>query len=196
MEDVMFPMRETLRRFLPRAFKAMKNVRRTVDCTEFRIQTSRNFAQQGNTYSQYKHSNTFKCLIAVTPNGGACFVSDLLEGDINDVQILEESGILKHINPYDIILADRGFTVQDLLNPLQANPMIPALLKGRKNLSAAEELSTRKIAKARIQTERFNQCLKSFRLLGQTIPLTLAAIATQMVVVACGLVNFQQILRK
>lgn len=111
MEDVMFPMRETLRRFLPRVFKTMKNFRCTVDCTEFRIQTSRNVAQQGNTYSQYKHSNTFKCLIAVTPNG-ACFVSELFEGDITDVQIFEESGILKHLNPYDIILADRGFTVQ------------------------------------------------------------------------------------
>ena len=196
MEDVMFPTRETLRRFLPRVFKTMKNVRCTVDCTEFRIQTSRNFAQQGNTYSQYKHSNTFKCLIAVTPNGGACFVSDLFEGDITDIQIFEESGILKHINPYDIILADRGFTVQDLLNPLQAKLMIPSFLKGRKNLSAAEELSTRKIAKARIHIERFNQRLKSFRLLGKTIPLTLAAIATQMVVVACGLVNFQQVLCK
>ena len=122
MEDVMFPARETLRRFLPRVFKTMKNVPCTVDCTEFRIQTSRNFAHQGNTYSQYKHSNTLKCLIAVTPNGGACFVSELFEGDITDVQIFAESGILKHLNPYDIILADRGFTVQDLLNTLQANP--------------------------------------------------------------------------
>lgn len=119
---MLLPMRETLRRFLPRTFKTMKNVRCIVDCTEFRIQTSRHFAQQGNTYSQYKHSNTFKCLIAVTPNGGACFVSELFEGDITDVQIFEESGILKHLNPYDIILADRGFTVQDLLNTLQANP--------------------------------------------------------------------------
>ncbi|XP_031573596.1 uncharacterized protein LOC116307468 [Actinia tenebrosa] len=194
MEDVMFPTRETLRRFLPRVFKTMKNARCTVDCTEFRIQTSRNFAQQGNTYSQYKHSNTFKCLIAVTPNGGACFVSDLFEGDINDVQIFEESGILKHINPYDVILVDRGFAVQDLLNPLQARIMIPAFLKGRKNLSVAEELSTRKIAKARIHVERFNQRLKSFKILGKTIPLSLAPIATQMVVVACGLVNFQQTL--
>ena len=86
--------------------------------------------------------------------------------------------------------------MQDLLNPLQAKLMIPAFLKGRKNLSAAEELSTRKIAKARIHIERFNQRLKSFRLLGKTIPLTLAAIATQMVVVACGLVNSQQVLCK
>ena len=62
-----------------------------------------------------------KCLIAVTPNGGACFVSDLFEGDIDDVQIFRECGIMKHIRPHDVILADRGFTVQDLLNPLQAD---------------------------------------------------------------------------
>ena len=80
-----------------------------------------------------------------------------LKKRLQEGKIFEESGILKHINPYDIILADRGFTVQDLLNPLQAKLMIPAFLKGRKNLSAAEELSTRKIAKARIHIERFNQ---------------------------------------
>jgi len=68
-----------------------------VDCTEFRVQTSCNFARQGNTFSAYKHANAFKCPIAVTPNGGACFVSDLFEGDISDVEIFEESGILIYI---------------------------------------------------------------------------------------------------
>lgn len=132
----------------------------------------------------------------MTPNGGACFVSDLFEGDISDVEIFEESGILKHIEPYDVILADRGFTVQHLVNPLLVQINIPAFLKGRKSLSVAEELSTRKIAKARIHVERFNQRLKQFKLVGRTIPLSLAPLATQMVVVACGLVNFQEVLCK
>ncbi|KAK3744272.1 hypothetical protein QZH41_007992 [Actinostola sp. cb2023] len=48
----------------------MRNVRCIVDCTEFSVETSRNYSRQGNTYSSYKHTNTFKCLIAVTPNGG------------------------------------------------------------------------------------------------------------------------------
>ena len=38
----------------------------------------------------------------------------------------------------------------------------------------AEELSTRKIAKARIHVERLNQRLKQFKLVGRTIPLSLA----------------------
>ena len=87
MQTVKFPERAHFRRFIPKVFKAMKNIRCIVDCTEFRIECSRHFARQGNTFSSYKNSNTFKCLIAVTPTGGACFVSDLFEGDIDDVQI-------------------------------------------------------------------------------------------------------------
>lgn len=128
MSRVMFPPKEILQRFLPRVFKTIKRIRCSVDCTEFRVETSRNFARQGNTYSSYKHANTFKCLIAVIPNGGSCFVSDLY-GDISDVQIFEQSGILKHNEPQGVILVDRGFTVQDLVNPLQADIQIPAFLK-------------------------------------------------------------------
>ena len=120
----------------------------------------------------------------MTPNGGACFVSDLFEGDINDVKIFKESGLVKHLKPFDLVLADRGFTVRELLNPLQVELKIPSFLKGRKSLSAAEELETRRIAKARIHVERFNERL------------SLAPLATQMVVVAACLVNFQAVLCK
>lgn len=111
MQEFIFPERAHLSKFLPKVFKTMKKIRCVVDCTEFRVECSRNFARQGNTFSSYKHTNTFKCLIAVTPNGGACFVSDLLEGDIDDVQIFKESGLMKHLQPHDVVLADRGFTV-------------------------------------------------------------------------------------
>ena len=134
--------------------------------------------------------------IAVTPNGGACFVSDLFEGDIDDVQIFKESGLMKHLQPHDVVLADRGFTVRELLNPLQVGLKIPSFLKGRKSLSAAEELETRRIAKARIHVERFNERLKQFKIVGRKIPLSIAPLATQMVVVAAFLVNFQNVLCK
>lgn len=124
------------------------------------------------------------------------FVSDLFEGDIDDVCIFKESGVLKHLKPYDLVLADRGFTVQDLLNPLQVQLKIPSFLKGRKILSAAEELETRSIAKARIHVERFNERLKQFKLVSRRIPLSLAPVATQMEVVAACLVNFQATLCK
>lgn len=132
----------------------------------------------------------------MTPNGGACFVSDLFKGDIDDVEIFKESGLVKHLKPFDLVLADRGFTVGELLNPPQVELKIPSFLKGRKSLSAAEELSTHRIAKARIHVERFNERQKQFKLIGRKIPLSLALLATRMVVVAAFLVNFQSVLCK
>ena len=49
------------------------------------------------------------------------------------MKIFQESGIMKHIRPNDLILADRGFTVQHLLNHLQAEIKIPSFLKGRES---------------------------------------------------------------
>ena len=49
---------------------------------------------------------------------------------------------MRHLKPHDLVLANRGFTVHKLLNPLQVELKIPAFLKGRKSLSAAEELET------------------------------------------------------
>ena len=80
------------------------------------------------------------------------------------MRIFEESGIMKHLKPYDLVLADRGFTVRELLNPLQVELKIPAFLKGRKSLSAAEELETRRIAKARIHVERLMNVSSSLKL--------------------------------
>ena len=61
----------------------MKNVCCIVDFTPFRVECSHNFARQGKTYSSYKHANMFKCLIAVTPNGGACFVFEFITPEEN-----------------------------------------------------------------------------------------------------------------
>ena len=112
------------------------------------------------------------------------------------LKFFQESGMLAHIRPNDLILGDHGFTVQGLLNPLQAKVKIPAFFKGRDNLTVVEELETRKIAKASFDVERFNQRLKQFALAGRKMPLSLSPLATQMVVVACGLVNFQNKLCK
>ena len=60
-------------------------------------------------------------------------LSDLFEGDIDDVWIFEKSG-MRDLKPYDLLLAYCGFPVRKLLNHLQVE------LKGRKSLSAAKEL--------------------------------------------------------
>ena len=132
-----------------------------------------------------------KCLIAVNPNGAACFISDLYEGSIDDVTLFSQCGILNYINTGDSLLVDKGFTVQDLLTPRQATVFIPPFLGKRATFTKEEILLTKRIAKARIHVERFNERLNKFKLLDKTIPLTLVPIASQLVYVAACLVNFQ-----
>ena len=136
---------------------------------------------------------TMKCLIAVNPNGAA-FVSDL--GSISDVDIFEQCGILQHVNLKDSFLVDKGFTVQHLLLPKQATIFIPPFLGKREKFTKEEVMLTKRIAKARIHIERFNERLKKFRLLDRTIPLSLVPLASQLVYVGCMLINFQEFLCK
>ena len=93
-------------------------------------------------------------------------------------------------------MADCGFTVRELLNPRQVQLMIPAFLEGRKSLTTEEELETCRIAKARIHVERFNECLEKLKLVSRKLPLSPTPLATQLVVVAACLVNFQGTLCK
>ena len=80
-----------------------------------------------------------KCLIAVNPNGTACFISDLYEGSIDDVTLSSQCGILKYINTGDSLLVDKGFTVQDLLTPRQATVFIPPFLSLKKKFCYLNE---------------------------------------------------------
>ena len=91
-----------------------------------------------------------KCLIAVTPHGAACFVSDLHEGNIDDVTIFDQGSIMDHVNEGDVFLVDRGFTIHDILLRKQATIFIPLFLKGRVS-------SHKRIPKALIHVERFNE---------------------------------------
>ena len=192
----MFPERQHFKGNLPRVFKTFKNIRCTIDCTEFFVQMPRDFRRQGNLYSSYKGTHTFKCLIGVAPNGAIVCVSDLFEGSISDRAIVEKSGFLNYMNPGDLVLADRGFTIKDLLLSRQADLNIPPFLGKREKFTPQEELKTRRIAKARIHVERVIERVKKFKLINGRIPLSLSPIADQLVFVASCLVNFQDPLVK
>ena len=189
----MFPDRHVTAKNLPNCFKnkMLKNIRVIIDCSELHVQSPRDFGRQGNLYSSYKSHTTYKFLIGIAPNGAITYVSDLFEGAISDKEIVEKSGFLETLMPGDLILADRGFTIRDIVYAKQADLNIPPFLHGRATFTAAEEIQTKKIARVRIHVERAIERVKKFRILGRRLPLTLAAILSQLVFVACCLVNFQ-----
>ncbi|XP_071390884.1 growth hormone secretagogue receptor type 1-like [Centroberyx affinis] len=63
----------------------------------------------------YKHHNTAKYLIAITPQGVISFVSKGWGGRTSDKHITENCGFIKKLSPGDVVLADRGFNVRESL---------------------------------------------------------------------------------
>lgn len=124
--DKMFQSRELIQKHIPACFKSFKNTRVAIDCFEIIfVQAFSNFAEQGNMYSSYKNHATLKCLVAISPLGAITFFSDVYEGSISDKDITVKSGLFDLLDPGDIVIADRGFLIRDILNPRKVDINIP-----------------------------------------------------------------------
>ena len=74
--------------------------------------------------------HSFKVIVGVAPNAVITYVSMLYPGSISDKAIVLESGLLKHLIPVDMILADKGFLIQDIV-PHRVSVNIPPFLNKR-----------------------------------------------------------------
>lgn len=72
---------------------------------------------QSQTWSNYKHHNTFKVLVGISPNGQVIFVSKLWGGRVSDRFITEKSEFLQYLKPGDTVMADCGFEITSILPP-------------------------------------------------------------------------------
>ena len=78
--------------------------------------------------SVYKNHVTLKGLVGIAPSGAITFISQLYSGSISDREIVERSGFLKlEFDNGDTVMADKGFTIEDLL-PLGVTLNIPPFL--------------------------------------------------------------------
>lgn len=192
---ISWPSREQVRSNLPKQFKYFPKTRVVIDCTEFYIQKPSLPSAQRVTWSQYKHHNTFKALVGISPSGAFTFLSKLFTGSISDRRIVDESGFLDKLEYGDDIMADRGFLIRDLAARHHATLNIPPFAMG-KQLSGRAVTKTRRIASARIHVERAIGRLKNFKLLQGIIPLKLHAVLDQIVVVCAVLCNLDSKLVK
>ena len=90
-------------------------------------------------------------------------------------------------------MADKGFTIKDMLKGLHAELNIPPFFQDRQQL-AVKEVEGRKIAAVRIHVERAIGQMKAFSILKNTIPLSLARLSNQIVFVCAMLTNFLPVL--
>ena len=67
-------------------------------------------------------------------------------------------------------MADRGFTIKDMLKELNVELNLPPFMEGRSQLPASQVQEGHKIASLRIHVERAIGRIKNFTILKGTIP--------------------------
>lgn len=198
-----WPDREDLRSTMPKVFqKSFGNkVSVIIDCFEVFIDRPSSLIARAMTWSNYKHHNTIKFLIGVTPQGSVSFLSKAWGGRASDKHITENCGILRKLEPGDIVLADRGFNIEDSVGFYQAKLYIPAFTRGKKQLSGQEVEETRKIANVRIHVERvIGLVRRKYVILQSTLPIEMIKVKTgetlapidKIANVCCALTNLCQ----
>jgi hypothetical protein len=169
-----WPSRECLHYTMPWCFRVNYGLTVTsiIDCFEIFIEKPIDLMSKSATWSSYKHHNTVKYLISITPQGTVSFISKGYAGRTSDRYITENSGYLNFLQPGDVILADRGFNVAESVAMKGATLNIPAFTRGKPQLPASDVESTRKIANVRIHVERvIGMVRQRFAILSATTPL-------------------------
>ena len=105
-----------------------------IDCFEIFINRPTNLMARVQTFSNYKHHNTVKVLIGISPQGTISFVSEAWGGRTSDKFLTENFGSLRNLLPGDLVLADRGFKIHDKVMFYHENLNIPAFTKGKSQL--------------------------------------------------------------
>ena len=195
---IMWPTRDVLKKTMPMVFrKHFPNCVAIIDCFEIFIDSPANPRAQAETFSSYKHHNTVKYLIAITPQGTVSFISEGWGGRSSDKVVTESCGILEHLVPGDLILADRGFDIKESIGLHCATLTLPAFTRGKAQLSGIEVEQTRRIANCRIHVERVIGNIRSkYQILSSQQPIEFLVsnemkIPTldKIVVIACALNN-------
>ena len=88
-------------------------------------------------------------------------------------------------------MADKGFTIQDLL-PVGLSLNIPPFLGSSSQMPAEDGVKTQNIASLRIHVERAITEIKNFHIWDGVLPLSLFGIVNQMWTVCGHLCNVQE----
>ena len=173
---------------MPTQFKEFCPTTRVIlDCTEIFTEVPSSMSVQSLTYSSYKHHNTFKALVGISPTGAVTFISELYAGSVSDQALTKECGLLDHVEPGDTV---KGFDIAYEVLVRGAKLNIPPFVKNHQQLSKKNVIVTRKIASLRIHVERAIGHIKQYRILSNVIPLTLVNAIDSIWGLCCALSLF------
>ncbi|XP_028512639.1 uncharacterized protein LOC110231540 [Exaiptasia diaphana] len=170
---IMWPSKGQVMLELPDSFRRLyPKVRCVIDCSEVFTETPSALDIQAALWSEYKHHCTIKFLVAITANGAPSYVSPCYVGRATDKFIVRDCGFLNFVEPYDQIMADRGFKIREELLLRHSALCIPPSTSAGMQMAAAEVKETSRIANVRIYVEQAIGRLKQFRILKNILPVS------------------------
>lgn len=131
-----------------------------VDCFEIFCERSAILIAIAQAFSQYKHHATLKFLIGISTTGVIIFISSAFGGRASDKEIVLKSGFLNNLKDGDLVLADKGFLIEDEVNDKQASLRIPCFVKNGEQLHPTEVEVSRNYSRIRIHVERLINILR------------------------------------
>ena len=182
---------ETLIGSKPRKFQHIQDLNCIIDCTEIFIETPKDVEMQCITWSDYKHHNTFKVLVACAPNSAITYVSPVYTGRISDKALTLDCGFLDRLPPYSMIMADKGFNILEECSSRSISLYVPPGRRGQSQMTSAAVRKTKNIANSRILIEQVIRRLKTFRIIQGELPITLIPQTDDILTVCSGISNLR-----
>lgn len=87
-------------------------------------------------------------------------------------------------------MADKGFLIKDKLISVGATLVLPSFLKARKQLTIQEAEHNKRVASLRVLVERCMERIKNWHIFDRRIPITLAPISSDIIIVLSAFTNF------
>ena len=192
---IYWPANSEIRKRLPVPFRIRySDVISIIDAFEIQIQKPSDPIFQSLTWSSYKHCNTIKYLIAITPDGIVAFISIGYGGRTSDLVVTTECGYIDKLPPNKSVMADRGFkNVATVLKKSKCKLVRPPSVSEGQVLSKAEARLAKQIASLRIHVERAISRVREFLMLAPhaCVHHSLVPLLDDCVTIACALVNLQ-----
>ncbi|XP_064622762.1 uncharacterized protein LOC135484973 [Lineus longissimus] len=188
---IFVPPAEVVQEHRPPAFKEYPKVKHIIDCSEVFTEQSDDPMIQAATWSSYKHHNTVKFLVSITPTGYICFKSHLWGGRTSDRHLTQNCGFLDILERDEDVMADRGFTIEEDLALRFCRLHIPPAKHGKEQMTKAEVKKTKSIANTRIFVEQAIRRMKYFRILKYEVPISVVPQLDDITTICAALCNLR-----
>ncbi|XP_047224705.1 uncharacterized protein LOC124870209 isoform X4 [Girardinichthys multiradiatus] len=190
---VHWPDRERVWVSMPRLFVETFGGQLTVvvDCFEVSAKTL------SNIESWDQHSRTVKYVTGITPQGVISFISRGRSGCSSDIEVTESCGLLDKLLLGDIVLAGRGFNVEESVSMMCAEVKASSP-DGCRELDLKTTEETRQLAHLRDHVKRIiGAVCNTFKILSSNVPVRMVepcegesvTFLDKVVTVCCALIN-------